>query len=204
MLLSEKGLTRALKDAYKGSGYTINNTEEQVQIYTGRWYIRATWDKFPVKALATIVEHMGQLPTEEGAWNLSKAGDPQSVMQTKVGEDVARWELGNDQEPGVQVMVVPVTFGGMQVLQARMKGYDCYGVHTADLGIVNHGERPETAALARGNDIVYKESGEDDVLVVLQGVRPSACPEDGNNDWAGDAWVALEQVALSAERARLG
>lgn len=204
MLLSERGLTRALKDAYKGGGYTINNTEGQIQIYTGRWYVRAAWDKFPVKALATIVEHMGQLPTEEGAWHLSKVGDPQSVMQSKVGEDVARWEVGGNEQTGVQVMVVPLTFGGVQVLQTRTRGLACYGVSAADLGIVSNGDRAETNAIARGNDLLYREDSGDDVLVVLQGVRPSAGAKDGADDWMAKAWAALETVPLSAERAKMG
>lgn len=204
MLLSEKGLTRALKDAYKGGGYTINNTEGQIQIYTGRWYVRSTWDKFPVKALATIVEHMGQLPTEEGAWNLSKAGEAQSVMQTKVGEDVARWELGNHELAGVQVMVVPMSFCGVQVLQARMKGYACYGVQAADLGIVSNGDSAATNAVARGNDLLYREDGNDDVIVVLQGVRPSDRAKEGVDDWTVRAWTALEAGPLSADRAKMG
>lgn len=204
MLLSEKGLTRALKDAYKGVGYTINNTEGQIQIYTGRWYVRATWDKFPVKALATIVEHMGQLPTEEGAWNLSKAGEAQSVMQTKVGEDVAGWEFGDQERAGIQVMVVPMAFCGAQVLQARTKGYACYGVQPGDLGIVSNGDSSATNAVVRGNDLLYREDGNDDVLVVLQGVRPSARVKEGVDDWMVRAWAALETGPLSADRAKMG
>ena len=38
MLISEKGLVRAIKRAYKNSGYVVMNTGDAVAIYTDHWF----------------------------------------------------------------------------------------------------------------------------------------------------------------------
>ena len=41
MLSSEKGLVRAIKRAYKNSGYVVMNTGDAVAIYTENWFVLA-------------------------------------------------------------------------------------------------------------------------------------------------------------------
>ena len=41
MLISEKGLVRAIKRAYKNSGYVVMNTGDAVAIYTENWFVLA-------------------------------------------------------------------------------------------------------------------------------------------------------------------
>lgn len=189
MLLNERGLARALKQAYGHGGYFINNSAGQVIIYTGRWYIRATWDKFPVKALAAIVEHMGKLPTEECALFLSKDADPQCVLQEQVGDDVARWEAEAQSFP---VRVVPVKVQGFQLMQGR--GGPIYGVNEADLNIVVGGDDSKTDAMAMENVVHYQSGDDEDVVVKLSAVRPIGPEHDG--EWAQELWMALEGVTL--------
>ena len=62
MLISEKGLVRAIKRAYKNSGYVVMNTGDAVAIYTENWFVLANRALLPRKVLATIVEHMGAIP----------------------------------------------------------------------------------------------------------------------------------------------
>lgn len=192
MLLNERGLARALKQAYGHGGYHINNSAGQVILYTGRWYIRATWDKFPVKALAAIVEHMGKLPTEECALFLSKDADPQYVLQEKVGDDVARWET---EAKSLPVRVAPVKVQDFQLMQGRGGSGPIYGVNETDLNIVTGGDDPKTDAMAM-ETIVHYQSGEDeDVVVRLSAVRPVGPEHDG--EWAQELWMALEGVTLT-------
>ena len=40
MIISEKGLTAALKQAYKGDGYTMLYSNDQIILYTNDWYAR--------------------------------------------------------------------------------------------------------------------------------------------------------------------
>ena len=132
MIISEKGLTRALKKAYKAAGYVLVNSPDQVIIYTRDWYIRASWPKFPVKALATIVEHMGSLPTEEGGLEIIDGAEPQHIMAEKVGEDVAFWE--SDAAAVATAGITPMTFMGATVFQTPARA--CYGITPTPLGIV--------------------------------------------------------------------
>ena len=55
MLISEKGLVRAIKRAYKNSGYVVMNTGDAVAIYTENWFVLANRALLPRKVLATIV-----------------------------------------------------------------------------------------------------------------------------------------------------
>lgn len=194
MLLSEKGLARQLKAAYARGGYTINSTAEQLIIYTKGWYVRATWDKFPVKALATIVEHMGQLPTEACTLFLSKASDPQQVMPDKVGDEVAFWEK---EEQGSQVMIVPMTVADCQILQERVWNL-CYGVVSGSLDIVTGGDSPKTDAVCVGDRIRYRDGADDDVVVMIRAHRGSDPAYE--ESYLKDLWKALETVRLTPER----
>ena len=61
-IIQEKGLVRAIKDAYRHGGYNVLNLDGDVVIYAEGWCVRCPWNKLPRKALATIVEHLGMIP----------------------------------------------------------------------------------------------------------------------------------------------
>lgn len=52
MIIEEKGLVKAIKAAYRHSGYTVLNQGGEVTIYTEGWFVRCLWTKLPRKALA--------------------------------------------------------------------------------------------------------------------------------------------------------
>ena len=81
MLINESGLVRAIKSAYKHGGYTVNNQGDTMDIYTETWFVKCKRAMLPRKALATIVEHMGMIPDENGPVSIGKDGDPQQVIQ---------------------------------------------------------------------------------------------------------------------------
>jgi len=188
MIINERGLTRALKVAWKRGGYTIVNDGYHVQIYTENWYICADWDKFPRKALATIVEHMGTLPTSDDALLILAGDDPQTVMPELVNGTVAGW-LGR--EDSTQVTFVPVTVRGLQLYQQE-KGGNCYGVAPLFLGIVERDIAVyKEATVSDENRLEWQHDGEH---VIVMATRPTATNYAEEEE--RKVWTVLETVDL--------
>lgn len=76
MIIEEKGLVKAIKAAYRHSGYTVLNQGGEVTIYTEGWFVRCLWTKLPRKALAIIVEHMGMIPDDGEAMPSRRTTSP--------------------------------------------------------------------------------------------------------------------------------
>lgn len=189
MILSERGLVRSIKQAYKRSGCTIISTGEQITIYTDDWYVRADWDKFPIKALAAIVECMGTLPTTADALAIMAGQEPQVVMPEAVGQDVASWEGGEDERD--PVTMVPVLYQGFQLFQ-KLGGGSCYGISASMLAIVERDIAQYKEAARKGETRLYwRHDGE---LAILAAIRPPATY--WARDWERAAWEAMETVDL--------
>lgn len=110
MIIEEKGLVKAIKAAYRHSGYTVLNQGGEVTIYTEGWFVRCLWTKLPRKALAIIVEHMGMIPDDGEAMAIEKDDQPQAVMAGIVSDDVAGWMGG---EAAVWPPMSPSPSGGI-------------------------------------------------------------------------------------------
>ena len=113
-IIQEKGLVRAIKDAYRHGGYNVLNLDGDVVIYAEGWCVRCPWNKLPRKALATIVEHLGMIPENGEAVNIEKDGQPQAIMAGVATEEVAGWTFS---PAAVGASYVPVTFRGCQLFQ---------------------------------------------------------------------------------------
>lgn len=188
MLINEKGLVRALKHAYKHGGYVIINQEDQVILYTSGWYIRADWGKFPIKALATIVEHMGSLPTSEGALDIAAGGEPQVIMPEKAGDDVADWIADGSK---TTVTMVPVVYEGLQVYQTEAGAGPCYAVDPMALAILERDvATKKQATVVDPYRMAWHHDGED---VIITAQRPGAYYWE---DYHKEVWTALEGVDL--------
>lgn len=188
MIINEKGLARALRLAYKRTGYTLMHSDDQVTVYTEDWYVRADREKFPIKALATIVEHMGGLPTSADALLIMNGEAPQVAMPEIVGSEVAAWVNG---EKTKTVTMVPVIVRGLQLYQEE-DGGACYGVAMHALGIVERDVATHKDATAvEETRLEWSHDGED---VIIAAARPTAAY------WAKDpekeVWAALEGVDL--------
>ena len=63
MVINEKGLLRAMKEAYKSEGYEIkckdNSGVQEIEIETTKWRVTCVLKNMPRKVLGMIVEHMG-------------------------------------------------------------------------------------------------------------------------------------------------
>lgn len=82
-MLNERELVRAMKDAYKCSGYTIAGYDSggcRKYIIAGPdWLVACDAPMLPRKALSLVVEHLGTLPHDE-AFRVRKDEKPQTVL----------------------------------------------------------------------------------------------------------------------------
>ena len=65
MIINEKALLRLMKACQKSGGYWVAMTEGSpawIYIHGTNWYVGVQRDKLPRKALALLVEHMGEMP----------------------------------------------------------------------------------------------------------------------------------------------
>lgn len=92
MVINEKGLLRAMKEAYKSDGYEIECTQtggvKEIHLETTRWYVTCVIKNLPRKVLGLIVEHLGEIPEPGQAVQVKK-----KECQTKIlsqGRDAFR------------------------------------------------------------------------------------------------------------------
>lgn len=85
MIVNEKGLLRAMKEAWKhGGGYNVAveldlaNVVNMV-IGTGWWTVIIAWDELPRKVLGMVAEHLGTLPKAGEAFRVMD-GEPQTEI----------------------------------------------------------------------------------------------------------------------------
>ena len=83
MVINEKGLLRAMKEAYKSDGYEIECKQtggiKEIHIETTRWYVMCVLKNLPRKVLGLIVEHLGEIPAPGQAVQVKK-----KECQTKI------------------------------------------------------------------------------------------------------------------------
>ena len=186
MIIEEKGLVKAIKAAYRHSGYTVLNQGGEVTIYTEGWFVRCPWTKLPRKALAIIVEHLGMIPDDGEAMAIEKDDQPQAVMAGIVSDDVAGWMGG---EAASMASYVPVTFRGYQLFQ-EVNGRQAYGVDPTALAIVERvTAEMGTAAISGGRALAWSHDGE---TVMLGAIRKTTWAWE----WERTVWEALESVDL--------
>ena len=192
MIIEEKGLVKAIKAAYRHSGYTVLNQGGEVTIYTEGWFVRCLWTKLPRKALAIIVEHMGMIPDTEPV-SIVKDGEPQLIMPDVAADEIAHWRTGERTDA---VTMATVIMQGYQIFQPDGGGA-CYGVSLLDLAImerdmVEHG----AAAVIDGDRLLWHGDTE---VVAMNAVRKAR--SSWAKEWERAVWNALEGVDLHKEEA---
>lgn len=193
MIIEEKGLVKAIKAAYRHSGYTVLNQGGEVTIYTEGWFVRCLWTKLPRKALAIIVEHMGMIPDDGEAMAIEKDDQPQAVMAGIVSDDVAGWMGG---EAASMASYVPVTFRGYQLFQ-EVNGRQAYGVDPTALAIVERATAEMgTAAISGGRALTWSHDGE---TVMLGAIRKPPGRGTGSGP-CGRPWKAWTCTRRRADR----
>lgn len=79
-MINEKRLCAAMKEAYKGRGYTVYIAKGEIYLRADEWLARMPVEELPQKALALLVEHMAIIPKEGECYRNSKALGIQSVI----------------------------------------------------------------------------------------------------------------------------
>lgn len=189
MIISEKGLARCLKRAYKSGGYTLREVGNDLCIYAADWFIRVPWKNLPKKALAVIVEHAGYAYVGASALYIAKDEEPQEQFELIVDEELCSW---TEPTEGDFAAYVPMTFKGMQLFQIRGGAGQVFGVKPTALDLL------EDDALQHGIVTIWDGyravwSG-DEELVICKAVRWTNDATAAANDKA--IWKALEGVDL--------
>ena len=190
MLISEAGLVRAMKGAYKGGGYTVVNNGDSVLIFAATWYVECKWNLLPRKVLAIIVEHAGMIPGEDEPVRIMKDTDPQLVMSQSVAESISVWRGGCFNGTATMVPVI------MQALQLFQKpgGGPCWGVGLVRLGILEIDNAEHDSALVNEDGrLMWEGYHENEETVVLYAERKT---DYRAQPWERDVWAALESVDL--------
>lgn len=189
MIISEKGMARCLKRAYKSGGYTLREVGNDLCIYATDWFVRVPWRKLPKKALAAIVEHAGYTYVGASALHIAKGEEPQEQLELMVDEELSEWLEDTSREVA---KCVPVTFKNLQLLQVVGGAGQCFGVKQTCMELLES-DVPEnsSAFVLDGPRVVWFAEEE---LVICKGVRyandTTALPKDML------IWKALEEVDL--------
>lgn len=192
MIISESGLNRAIKDAKRYGGYTVVMEADTVAIYAQEWFIKCPRQKFPRKALATIVEHIGTIPEDGVPMTVTKKGDPQLVMAEAAQDDMTHWCTG---QTGDQVTMVPVIMQGYQIFQTTAGRGACWGVPVMHLDLLERVDAEHMTADVIDNDrLLWRGEGE---AIVIDAVRKAT--SGWARAWERVVWEALEGVDLHRE-----
>lgn len=99
MVVNEKGLLRAMKDAYKSDGYKVAVSDfggvTEVIIDNAMWTVAILKSEMPRKVLAMIVEHIGDIPAPGTAFQVKKKETQTEIFN--IVADAAMDYNSNDQ-----------------------------------------------------------------------------------------------------------
>lgn len=115
MIVNEKALVSAMKDSYKGGGYSVAFGSGQVFISGHSWSVWCAEDELPRKVLGMIAEHLGKIPKAGQAYRICKAMGIQSqLFDEMVGGEQ---EIADKVHCGSRCTVTGLTINGMDVWQ---------------------------------------------------------------------------------------
>ena len=162
-MISEKGLCKILKSAYKQGGYTIipqmlresgpaGSWRRNTIILNGAtWAVRCLTVDLPGKASVQIVEDAGYLPVE--AVNIQKGAPNQLVLEEVAG---TRCEMLEEQSAGkLRMRKIPVIFRERWQLYQTERG-DVFAFDTELLKLIDFKEvSPECRITPHGNMAMF-------------------------------------------------
>ena len=112
-MINERALLTALKNDWKGVGYTVGRTGDSLLLDGDYWALCCTMEVLPRKVLALLVEHLGEIPEAGDCWQVSKsAGNQTALLQVRRKEFMDK--LDARAEAAAQTKL---TFGGWRVWQ---------------------------------------------------------------------------------------
>lgn len=115
MVVNEKGLLKAMKDAYKTDGYTVAVDEADLILKTVPWTVVLHMEEVPSKVLALITEHLRKLPNPGMAYQVKKK-ETQTEMFGMVREEILNFYTS--EKPRRIIRRTELTLGGFPLWQA--------------------------------------------------------------------------------------
>lgn len=143
MIINEKGLLKAMKEAYKGGGYTVaamqeyETVAEKLVIHTGYFLVSVERKHCPNAILGMIVQHSGLLPRVGEAYRISK-GITQTVVFGTVESLVEDCRIMREADMG-WLLQTKLTMNGWEVWQ-EVTSLRILLLDPALSGIVKHNE----------------------------------------------------------------
>lgn len=184
MIVSEKALLRAMKEDYRGVGYTVAKrytpTDGSVLIIQGTgWLVEINWDNVPPKVLALIVEHLKNLPATGEAFTVQK-----KETKTTIYDMVDDMPDQNTEAPVIRVHRTDLMYKSFEVWQKdNNNGCLLIPCDSAEM-LIDHGR-----IVQHLDGGIYLE-GKASKLHVLTSVLRSGTPEaDAVNYLSARAWV---------------
>lgn len=120
MVVNEKGLLRAMKDAYKRTGYTVAAENkaaiENIIIATHKWAVTVEKKNLPRKVLGLIAEHLGDIPAAGEAYEV-KAKAPQIEIYDVAAQTIRN--LHPEDQPLKIVKRTQLSMGAHQLWQRK-------------------------------------------------------------------------------------
>lgn len=165
-MINERALLSALKEEWKGAGYTVGRTGEELLLKGIGWTLRCTMEVLPRKVLALLVEHLGEIPGGGDCWNVSKkSGSQTAILQVADTEfQEAMGAQGNKAAP------TRLTFGGWRVWQEE-ESLRVLLMNEDLTSIVVLPKDSEARATGRG---IVKDAGPDVLQVAAEAEPPEA------------------------------
>lgn len=116
MTIYDKGLIRAMKQAYKEGGYVVAVTEDTMIIETTFWGVELNRAVVTNNIKALIVTHNGELPRVNTAVNIQKGECGSVILETALAtmDDLTKAYTATG---GVPIKATRITFDGMRVWQ---------------------------------------------------------------------------------------
>lgn len=184
MVINESALLRAIKEDYRGNGYTVAKRytpgDGNVLVIQGTgWLAEIGWDNVPPKVLGLIVEHLKDLPTVGNAFTVQK-----KETKTTIYDMVDDMPDNDPDAIAIQVHRTDLMYKSFEVWQKdRNNGCLLIPCDTAEM-LLDHGR---TVQHLDGG--IYLE-GKASKLHVLATVLKSGTQEESTvNYLSARAWV---------------
>lgn len=161
-MINEKGLLRAMKNAYRGGGYEVAGYGEENNLFINgySWCVAVPQKQCPRKVLALLVEHVGLIPEGGDAFRVQKAEGAQCVLLSAVLGPKEGLKRLMHNEGAEEIRKTAMTWKGWRIWQKTDSGV----VMAFDSGLTAIGlGEPDTY----GDFLVWDEAGE--VVCVMPG-----------------------------------
>lgn len=174
MVVNEKGLLKAMKDAYKGAGYKVAAEEDDdgtvsIVVAAPAWIAIVEQKNMPRKALGLIAEHVGTIPAPGEAYMVRAKEDTQTEIYGMALRDLNSLREAEEQEAGRIVKRTNIALGGYRIWQ-RQKDLGCLMIDPIYEGIMDADKRTVRTA---GENAITVEGLASRVYIFRETVRES-------------------------------